>query len=37
MSQDYNLVSCAALPGLKLLWGCVQTQAGYDDALVVRE
>lgn len=28
MSQDHNLVGCAALPGLKLLWGCLQSQTG---------
>lgn len=28
MSQDHSLIGCAAPPGLKLLWGCLQTQAG---------
>jgi len=28
MNHDHSLIGCAALPGLKLLWGCLQTQAG---------
>jgi hypothetical protein len=37
MSRDHSLIDCAALPGLKLLRGCLQRRRGYDDALVVRE
>lgn len=37
MNNDHNLIGCAALPGLKLLRGCLQRRRDYDDTLVVRE
>ena len=37
MTQHHSLVGCAALPGLKLLWGACKRRRGYDDGLVVRE